>query len=186
MTTAVSEPSVSELCRAAEAGDLDAMDEILADAPQLATQDTAANDEHQALHFAVYGNQPHAVRRLLEAGADPDAGGGMLAPLNMIVNGGPGASRSASQRAVELAITKMLLAAGDWTMHAKVSGRGLLSTTWSTTPMGCWVACSSTFTLWAWSSPKAPFHFSAASLEETSIHESVPCGAGPEPLSPCG
>ncbi len=71
MTTAVSEPSVPELCRAAEAGDLDAMDEILADAPQLATQDTAANDEHQALHFAVYGNQPHAVRRLLEAGADP-------------------------------------------------------------------------------------------------------------------
>ena len=30
----------------------------------------------------------------------------------MIVNGGPGAARSASQREVELAITKMLLAAG--------------------------------------------------------------------------
>ena len=71
MTTAVSEPSVPELCRAAEAGDLDAMDEILADAPQLATQDTAANDEHQALHFAVYGNQPHAVRRLLLPCARP-------------------------------------------------------------------------------------------------------------------
>ena len=67
------------------------------------------------LTFACIVQSPAAVecvRSLLEAGADPDAGGGMLAPLNMIVNGGPGASRSASQRAVELAITKMLLAAG--------------------------------------------------------------------------
>ena len=63
--------SVPELCRAAEQGDLDAIVEILAVSPQLATQDTASNDEHQALHFAVYGNQPAVVRLLLAAGAAP-------------------------------------------------------------------------------------------------------------------
>jgi ankyrin repeat protein len=71
MTKTACGHSVPELCRAAEQGDLDAIAEILAVSPQLATQDTASNDEHQALHFAVYGNQPDVVRLLLAAGADP-------------------------------------------------------------------------------------------------------------------
>ena len=42
--------------------------------PELAHQDAADNDEHQALHHAVYGNQLEVVRLLLEAGADPLTG----------------------------------------------------------------------------------------------------------------
>ena len=64
-------PDVPSLCAAAEVGDLAAVRRILEAAPELATQDTAGNDEHQALHYAVFGDQPDVVRVLLEAGADP-------------------------------------------------------------------------------------------------------------------
>lgn len=71
MTTATQDFTVPDLCAAAEAGDLPRLREIIAAQPQLATQDTAANDEHQAIHHAVYGNHPQAIQLLLAAGADP-------------------------------------------------------------------------------------------------------------------
>ncbi|HCL28951.1 MAG TPA: hypothetical protein DIC52_10990 [Candidatus Latescibacteria bacterium] len=59
------------LSAAAERGDVEEVRRILAEAPELAHQDTASNDEHQVLHYAVYGNQLEVVKLLLEAGADP-------------------------------------------------------------------------------------------------------------------
>ena len=59
---------------AAERGDVEEVRCILVTSPELAHQDAADNDEHQALHHAVYGNQLEVVRLLLEAGADPLTG----------------------------------------------------------------------------------------------------------------
>jgi RNA polymerase sigma factor (sigma-70 family) len=59
------------LCAASERGDTKEVGRILSEASHLARQDTASNDEHQALHSAVYGGQPEVVRLLLDAGADP-------------------------------------------------------------------------------------------------------------------
>ena len=59
------------LIAAAERGDLEEVRRILASSPELARQDSAGNDEHQALHYAIYGNQLEVVKVLLKAGADP-------------------------------------------------------------------------------------------------------------------
>ena len=59
------------LITAAERGDLEEVRRILASSPELARQDSAGNDEHQALHYAIYGNQLEVVKILLKAGADP-------------------------------------------------------------------------------------------------------------------
>jgi RNA polymerase sigma factor (sigma-70 family) len=56
---------------ACERGDLAEVTRILAEMPELARQDALSNDEHQPLHYAVYGNQVEVVRYLLEQGADP-------------------------------------------------------------------------------------------------------------------
>ncbi|MBT7861078.1 MAG: sigma-70 family RNA polymerase sigma factor, partial [Gemmatimonadetes bacterium] len=56
---------------AAERGDLAEVRRILVAAPELARQDAAGSDEHQPLHYAVYGNQLDVVELLLAAGADP-------------------------------------------------------------------------------------------------------------------
>ncbi len=44
---------------ACERGDIEEVRRILADAPELARQDALANNEHQALHYAVKGIYPH-------------------------------------------------------------------------------------------------------------------------------
>lgn len=56
---------------ACERGDIDEVRRILGDMPELARQDARDNDEHQPLHYAVYGNQLQIVQLLLDAGADP-------------------------------------------------------------------------------------------------------------------
>ena len=56
---------------ACERGDLDEVRRILSESPELAHQDAKDNDEHQPLHYAVYGNQLEVVQLLLEADADP-------------------------------------------------------------------------------------------------------------------
>ncbi|RKU10712.1 hypothetical protein C6502_10835 [Candidatus Poribacteria bacterium] len=59
------------ICNAAQAGDLQRVQEILALKPELATQDIASNNEHQPIHLAAEEGQAEIVRVLLEAGADP-------------------------------------------------------------------------------------------------------------------
>lgn len=56
---------------ACERGDVDEVRRILGDSPELARQDARDNDEHQPLHYAVYGNQLEIAQLLLEAGGDP-------------------------------------------------------------------------------------------------------------------
>ena len=59
------------ICNAAQAGNLQRVQEILAAKPELATQDIASNNEHQPIHLAAEEGHTEIVRVLLEAGADP-------------------------------------------------------------------------------------------------------------------
>ncbi|MCE2394324.1 sigma-70 family RNA polymerase sigma factor [Candidatus Poribacteria bacterium] len=59
------------ICNAAQAGNLQQVQEILAIKPELATQDIASNNEHQPIHLAAEEGHAEIVRVLLEAGADP-------------------------------------------------------------------------------------------------------------------
>ena len=59
------------ICNAAQAGDLQRVQEILAIKPELATQDIASNNEHQPIHLAAEEGHAEIVHVLLEAGADP-------------------------------------------------------------------------------------------------------------------
>ena len=59
------------ICNAAQAGELQRVQEILAVKPELATQDIASNNEHQPIHLAAEEGHAEIVRVLLEAGADP-------------------------------------------------------------------------------------------------------------------
>lgn len=59
------------LAAACERGDLDEVRHILGDMPELARQDALSNDEHQPLHYAVYGNQLEVALHLLAQGANP-------------------------------------------------------------------------------------------------------------------
>lgn len=59
------------ICNAAQAGDLQRVQEILAVKPELATQDIASNNEHQPIHLAAEEGHAEIVSVLLEAGADP-------------------------------------------------------------------------------------------------------------------
>jgi RNA polymerase sigma factor (sigma-70 family) len=63
--------TVVSLCNAAQAGDLARVKKIVAAQPELARRDLAANNENQAIQFAVRGGHAAVVHVLLEAGADP-------------------------------------------------------------------------------------------------------------------
>ncbi len=66
--------TVRRLCRAAADGDLAAMESILARRPELADLETAENDEHRPIHFAVLSRRLAAVELLLRHGANPHRG----------------------------------------------------------------------------------------------------------------
>ena len=66
-----SQINAERICKAAQAGDLQRVKEILAVKPELATQDLALNNEHQPIHFAAQEGHAEIVRVLLDAGADP-------------------------------------------------------------------------------------------------------------------
>ena len=59
------------ICNAAQAGDLQRVQEILTIKPELATQDIASNNEHQPINLAAEEGHADIVHVLLEAGADP-------------------------------------------------------------------------------------------------------------------
>ena len=59
------------ICNAAQAGDLQRVQDILAIKPELATQDIASNNEHQPINLAAEEGHAAIVHVLLRAGADP-------------------------------------------------------------------------------------------------------------------
>lgn len=59
------------ICNAAQAGNLQRVQDILAIKPELATQDIASNNEHQPINLAAEEGHADIVRVLLAAGADP-------------------------------------------------------------------------------------------------------------------
>jgi ankyrin repeat protein len=66
--------TVADLCDAAVHGDVQRIQKILNERPELVNVCLKENDERRALHFAVIHRHPDAVRVLMEAGADPRAG----------------------------------------------------------------------------------------------------------------
>lgn len=59
------------ICNAAQAGNLQRVQEILVIKPELATQDIASNNEHQPINLAAEEGHADIVCVLLEAGSDP-------------------------------------------------------------------------------------------------------------------
>lgn len=66
--------NVARFMEAAKSGDLARVRSMLASRPELAGMDTAANDEHRAIHHAVLRRDVEMVRLLMEAGADARKG----------------------------------------------------------------------------------------------------------------
>ena len=59
--------TISRLMDAVRAGDLETVRFMIDARPELVNLDTAANDEHRALHHAVLRRQPEMVRFLCSA-----------------------------------------------------------------------------------------------------------------------
>ncbi len=66
--------SVQRLAEAVRAGDLTQVHALLTARPDLVNMEMAENDEHRALHFAVFARAPEMVRLLMEHGADARRG----------------------------------------------------------------------------------------------------------------
>jgi ankyrin repeat protein len=66
--------NVQELAGAVKAGDVAKARMLLNSRPELVGMDSAANDEHRALHHAVLRRDPAMVKLLMEAGADARKG----------------------------------------------------------------------------------------------------------------
>ena len=65
---------VADLCKAAGSGDVSRIKQILGEQPDLVNVHMAENNEHRAIHYAVMNRHADAVRVLMEAGADHNAG----------------------------------------------------------------------------------------------------------------
>jgi ankyrin repeat protein len=66
--------NVKRLADAVRGGDAAQVRGMLKARPELVNMDTAANDEHRALHYAVLHRAPEMVRLLMEHGADAHKG----------------------------------------------------------------------------------------------------------------
>jgi ankyrin repeat protein len=66
--------NVARLAEAVQAGDVGQARGLLHARLELATMDMAGDDEHQALHYAVFRRDPAMVRLLMAAGADARKG----------------------------------------------------------------------------------------------------------------
>ena len=65
---------VADLCKAAAKGDVSKIRRILDAQPDLVNVHMAENNEHMAIHYAVMYQHSDAVRVLMEAGANHNAG----------------------------------------------------------------------------------------------------------------
>ncbi len=66
--------NVKRLADAVRAGDAGRVRAMLRVRPELVNMDMAENDEHRAIHYAVFARSPEMVRVLMEHGADARAG----------------------------------------------------------------------------------------------------------------
>jgi ankyrin repeat protein len=66
--------NVGRFAQAAKSGDIGQVRKMLASRPELIGMDTAENDEHRALHYAVLRRDVEMVRLLMESGADARKG----------------------------------------------------------------------------------------------------------------
>src|SRR5215472_15447055 len=66
--------TVDQLAEATRANDADRVRQILGAQPDLVRADMAYENEHQALHYAVYARLPEMVRLLMQRGADARKG----------------------------------------------------------------------------------------------------------------
>src|SRR5262245_27126718 len=66
--------TVRRLVEAVRAGDVPAVESMIAKRPEIVNFDVSEVDEHHAIHHAVMTRQPEMVRRLIQLGADPRAG----------------------------------------------------------------------------------------------------------------
>src|SRR5215471_10596877 len=66
--------TADQLAEAAKANDTDRVSQILDAQPDLVRTDMAYENEHQALHYAVYARLPEMVRLLMRRGADARKG----------------------------------------------------------------------------------------------------------------
>lgn len=66
--------TVTRLAEAVRAGDVAQVRAMLRSRPELVNMEMAGNDEHMAIHFAVYNRDTAMVRVLMEAGADARKG----------------------------------------------------------------------------------------------------------------
>ncbi len=66
--------TIRGLCDAVRAGDIDGVRAMLVVRPELVHLDVAEDDEHRALHHAVFQRRPEIVRLLMQHGADARQG----------------------------------------------------------------------------------------------------------------
>lgn len=66
--------TVKRLAEAVSAGDVARVRTMLVVRPELVNMDMAENDEHRALHYAVFNRAPEMVRLLMQYGADARKG----------------------------------------------------------------------------------------------------------------
>lgn len=70
----VEKPTVQQLAKAVQAGDLERTRELLHARPELIHKDLSENNEHRALHFAVLRRDKAMTRLLMQAGANARRG----------------------------------------------------------------------------------------------------------------
>lgn len=66
--------TVARLAEAVRASDIKSARKMLKTRPELADMDISENNEHRALHYAVFGRSPEMVRLLMDHGADARKG----------------------------------------------------------------------------------------------------------------
>ncbi len=115
---------------AAELGEIEVLDDALADDPELSREFNPAGST--ALHGACYWGQVAAARRLLAAGADPSAPTRddflQISPLGSAIATTPGIPQPSDDEDVVLRLVRLLLEHGGDPNHARRDGMTPLHT----------------------------------------------------------